>query len=74
MSKSIHADFVIVGSGLVGSTFARKIRDEFGPNASILVIEAGSQLSKLPGENAKNFYMFNAHEDGLDILSNMVKA
>lgn len=71
MSK--RADFVIVGSGPVGATFARKIREGL-PNASIIMIDAGSQYSKLPGENAKNFYLYNWSEDGLDILSSMVKA
>lgn len=43
-----YADFVIVGTGPVGSTFARKIR-ESDKNASIIMIDAGSQYSKLPG-------------------------
>lgn len=68
-----QAEFVIVGTGPVGSTFARKIREGL-PDASIIMIDAGSQYSKLPGENAKNFYLHNWSEDGLDILSNMVKA
>jgi prephenate dehydrogenase len=42
------ADFVIVGTGLVGATYARKIR-ESNKNASIIMIDAGPQNSKLPG-------------------------
>lgn len=38
------------------------------------MIDAGSQYSKLPGQNAKNFYIYNRDEDGLDLLSHMVKA
>lgn len=43
-----QAEFVIVGTGPVGSTFARKIREGL-PEASIIMIDAGSQYSKLPG-------------------------
>lgn len=64
---------MIVGTGPVGATYARKIRESL-PYATIIMIDAGSQYSKLPGENAKNFYVHNFNEDGLDVLSNMVKA
>lgn len=67
------ADFVIVGTGLVGATYARKIR-ECNKNASILMIDAGAQGSKLPGENAKNFYLYNSFEEGLNTLSHKARA
>jgi choline dehydrogenase-like flavoprotein len=66
-------DFIIVGTGLVGATYARKLREGL-KDATILMIDAGSQYSKLPGENAKNIYIYNYNEDGLDTLSNLVKA
>ena len=69
----IKFDFVIVGTGLVGATYARKLREGL-EDATILMIDAGGQYSKLPGENAKNIYIYNYNEDGLDTLSNLVKA
>lgn len=64
---------MIVGTGLVGATFARKLREEL-KDATIVMVDAGGQYSKLPGENAKNIFIYNYSEDGLDTLSNLVKA
>ena len=44
----IKYDFIIVGTGLVGATYARKLREGL-KDATILMIEAGGQYSKLPG-------------------------
>ncbi len=44
----LYAEFVIVGTGPVGATFARKIREK-DSKAKIIMIDAGSQYSKLPG-------------------------
>src|SRR5699024_4220821 len=49
MSKHV----VIVGSGPVGSTFARTILDG-DPQATVLMLELGPQLTERPGMNVKN--------------------
>jgi hypothetical protein len=37
------------------------------------MIDLGAQYSKKPGANAKNVYLYNHNEDGLDKLSEIVK-
>ena len=46
-------DVVVVGSGPVGSAFARTFAD-VSPGASILLVEAGPQLSGTPGRHVRN--------------------
>lgn len=44
---------MIVGSGPVGSTFARILSEE-RPSARVLLVEAGPQLTPVPGVHVKN--------------------
>jgi pyranose oxidase len=67
-----RVDVLIVGSGPVGATFARSLV-EGNPEKKILMVELGAQLTKAPGANAKNIYLHNYGEDGLDTLSQIVK-
>lgn len=46
-------DVLIVGSGPVGSTFARQLSEQ-APNIKILMVDLGPQLTERPGMNAKN--------------------
>lgn len=46
-------DVLIVGSGPVGSTFARRITD-LHPQARILMVDAGPQLTGTPGVHIQN--------------------
>ncbi len=57
---SYRADVVIVGSGPVGATFARTLVDR---GLSVLVLEAGAQLSARPGQNLKNAYIYQRDPD-----------
>ncbi len=68
----IHTNILIVGSGPIGSTFARILSAAY-PTKKIIMVEAGSQLSIKPGTNAKNSYIYNYDEEGLDKLSQIVK-
>ena len=51
-----HVDVLIIGSGPLGCTFARKILDE--SDLSVLIVDIGAKLSANPGENIKNSAFF----------------
>jgi pyranose oxidase len=65
-------DVFIVGSGPIGAYYARTIFEN-RPNLKILMAEIGANYSSKYGTNAKNAYIFNSGDDGLDILSHIVK-
>jgi pyranose oxidase len=46
---------------------------EADPRKKILMVDLGAQLTASPGTNAKNIYLYNYGEDGLDTLSQIVK-
>lgn len=46
-------DFIVIGSGPVGSAFARAVRER-SPQATILMIEAGPRILEPPGMNVRN--------------------
>src|SRR5882762_6232892 len=48
-----EVDVVIVGSGPVGSAFARAVYERV-PTTRILMLEAGPQLTRRPGVHVKN--------------------
>lgn len=48
-----HVDVLIVGSGPIGSTFAREI-NELSPESSVLLVDAGPRLTETLGENVRN--------------------
>ncbi|MBU6529626.1 GMC oxidoreductase [Streptomyces mayonensis] len=46
-------DVLIIGSGPIGSTYARVLTEE-NPDLSILLVDAGPQLTSVPGVHVKN--------------------
>lgn len=60
VSASREADVLIIGSGPVGCAFARRLVDA---GRSVLMIDAGAQLSRRYGEHLKNSYLFQKNID-----------
>ncbi|XP_029197623.2 pyranose 2-oxidase-like isoform X2 [Acropora millepora] len=50
-----EVDVLIVGTGPLGATFARKLYEK---GRSIVMIDAGAKLSDIPGWHLKNSYLF----------------
>ena len=48
-------DVLIVGSGPLGCTFARKLHEK---GLSIFMIDAGAKLSEIPGWHQKNSFLY----------------
>lgn len=59
-SERIQADVLIVGSGPVGCTFARKLVEA---GRSVLMVDAGPKLSGRPGEHLKNSFIYQRNID-----------
>ncbi|HKJ69379.1 MAG TPA: NAD(P)-binding protein, partial [bacterium] len=60
MPEKIEVDVLIVGSGPVGSTFARKLVEE---GRSVHMIDTGAKLSERPGEHLKNSFYYQRNID-----------
>ncbi|NKZ07047.1 pyranose oxidase [Actinomadura latina] len=60
-------DALIVGSGPVGSAFARELVEA---GRSVLMVEAGSALSARPGAHLKNAYLYQRN---LDLFSSVIR-
>ena len=50
---TVRPDVLIVGSGPIGCTFARQIHEQH-PDSEILMLEAGPQLTSIPGVHVRN--------------------
>jgi pyranose oxidase len=62
-----EADVLIIGSGPVGCTFARRLVDA---GRDVLMIDAGAQLSRRYGEHLKNSYLF---QKNIDLFVSVIK-
>ncbi|WP_274559679.1 pyranose oxidase [Streptomyces spiramyceticus] len=58
--STYDVDVLIVGSGPVGCTFARKLVEE---GRNVLMIDAGAQLSGRYGEHLKNSFLYQKNVD-----------
>ena len=52
---TIEVDALVVGTGPLGATFARKLVEG---GCSVLMIDAGPQISKRLGEHLKNTFLY----------------
>jgi choline dehydrogenase-like flavoprotein len=65
-------DVLIVGSGPVGAAFARVIH-ETAPRMSILMVEAGPQLTERPGMNMRNVPGGHQYAKDIDFVGDVDK-
>ena len=52
---TLQVDVLVIGAGPLGSTFARKLVDG---GRSVVMIDAGAQVSQRPGEHLKNSFLY----------------
>lgn len=65
--KDLEVDVLIVGSGPVGSTFARQLVEA---GRSVYMIDIGAQLSKRPGEHLKNSFLYQRN---IDLFASVIR-
>ena len=59
-TENLEVDVLIVGSGPVGSTFARKLVEA---GRSVYMVDMGAQHSLRPGEHLKNSFLYQRNVD-----------
>lgn len=64
----LKTDVLIIGTGPIGATFARKILDE--TDSKVLMIDIGAFGSALPGEHLKNTSVF---QKDVDPFANIIR-
>jgi len=67
ISRTIHADALIVGSGPVGCTFARRLVEA---GIQVHMVEAGIRMSARPGAHLKNAVFF---QKNVDMFSSIIR-
>jgi pyranose oxidase len=65
--KTEKVDVLIVGSGPIGATFARKLVEA---NKKVLMIDAGAQQSRSYGEHLKNSFLYQRN---VDLFASVIK-
>ena len=65
--QSMDVDVLIVGSGPVGCTFARKLIEA---GRSVYMVDAGAQLSRRPGEHLKNSFLYQRN---IDLFASVIR-
>lgn len=63
----IQADTLVIGSGPVGSSFARELVEG---GQHVCMIDAGARLSGRPGEHLKNSFLYQRN---LDLFSSVIR-
>src|SRR5687768_26820 len=65
--ENMEVDVLIVGSGPVGCTFARKLVEA---GRSVYMVDAGARMSQRPGEHLKNAYQFQTN---IDLFASVIR-
>src|SRR5271166_6366730 len=65
--ESLHTDVLVIGSGPIGATFARKLVDA---KRKVFMIDAGAMQSPRPGEHLKNAFQYQRN---IDLFVNVIK-
>jgi pyranose oxidase len=66
-TENLEVDVLIVGSGPVGCTFARKLVEA---GRSVHMVDAGPQMSRRPGEHLKNAYQYQRN---IDLFASVIR-
>ncbi|ACX72992.1 glucose-methanol-choline oxidoreductase [Methanocaldococcus vulcanius M7] len=67
-------DFVIIGSGVAGSTIAKELREKYGENCRIAIIEKGDNPKYISeGKNVEVNYICGVGGSGIYSLGNAIK-
>jgi len=67
MTTEMTVDVLVVGSGPVGATFARRLVEA---GRSVHMIDAGAQLSKRPGWHLKNSFLYQRN---IDLFASVIR-
>jgi pyranose oxidase len=65
--ENVEVDVLIVGSGPVGCTFARKLVEA---GRSVYMVDAGAHLSRRPGEHLKNSFLYQRN---IDLFASVIR-
>jgi pyranose oxidase len=65
--SNLEVDVLVVGSGPVGSTFARKLVEA---GRSVYMVDIGAQLSRRPGEHLKNSFLYQRN---IDLFASVIR-
>lgn len=63
----LHVDVLIVGSGPIGATYARKL---YEAGRSIYMVDMGASLSRRPGEHLKNSFLYQRN---IDLFASVIR-
>ena len=66
-TREMEVDVLIVGSGPVGSTFARKLVEA---GRSVYMVDIGARLSPRPGAHLKNSFLF---QKNIDLFASVIR-
>jgi pyranose oxidase len=66
-TENLEVDVLIVGSGPVGCTFARKLVEA---GRSVYMVDMGAQLSRRPGEHLKNSFLYQRN---IDLFASVIR-
>jgi pyranose oxidase len=66
-SQQMDVDVLIVGSGPIGATYARKLVDA---GRSVYMVDMGAQTSRRPGEHLKNAFLYQRN---IDLFASVIR-